>query len=122
MGFPKVYTIYNPTLIVATDAIVHELEFGVEPGIEGAGPTALAGKYHDFRDPVVPSPSGRSDERVTLLIKVVAGTFKMSVGNDPTANPLSLAVGDTITVTVHNRVSNLCFLASGAGNSFSVSA
>jgi len=33
-----------------------------------------------------------------------------------------LIVGDTFTVTIHNRVSNLTFLASGAGASFFVSA
>ena len=120
--FPKIYTAYNPATIVATGAAVTELEFGVEPGIEGAGPSATAGKYHDLRTPLVPSPSGVSDDRVTLLIKIISGSFKMSVGNDPTANALSLVVGDTLTVTIHNRVSNLIFLAGGAGNSFLVSA
>jgi len=119
--YPKVYAAYNPTLVVAPDALVHELEFGVEQGIDAGSPTATAGRYYDFRDPVVPSPHFKNDERVTLFIKIVSGTFKMSVANDPTANPLTLVVNDTFTVTVHNRVSNLTFLASGAGASFFVS-
>jgi hypothetical protein len=109
-------------LIVAAGATVQQLEFGVDPTIDGPSPGVGGGRSYDFRVPLVPSPSGRSDERITLFIKIIAGTFKMSVGNDPTANPLTLVVGDTFTVTIHNRVSNLHFLAGGAGNSFFVSA
>ena len=113
MAFTKVYTTFNPTLITSPGAGIYELEFGVEPGIEGAGPSPTAGKYHDLRDPVVASPHFQNDERITLLIKIVSGSFKMSVGNDPTLNPLSLALDETITVTVHNRVSNLTFVGTG---------
>ena len=113
MAFTKVYTVFNPTLITSPGGGIYELEFGVEPGIEGAGPSATAGKYHDFRDPIVPSPQMQNDERITLLVKIVSGSFKMSVANDPTLNPLSLAIDDTITITVHNRVSNLVFVGTG---------
>lgn len=122
MAFPKFYSAFNPNLIVAPDAMVHELEFGVDPNIDGPSPDAAGGRNYDFRVPLVPSPSGRSDERVTLFIKIIAGSFKMSVANDPTASPLTLVVGDTFTVTIHNRVANLFFLADAAGSSFFVSA
>jgi hypothetical protein len=120
--FPKFYSAFNPTLIVAPDAAVHQLEFGVDQGIDGPSPDAVAGRNYNFKVPLVPSPSGESDERITLFIKIISGSFKMNVGDDPTGNPLTLVVGDTFTVTIHNRVSNLHFLAAGAGDSFFVSA
>jgi hypothetical protein len=120
--FPKFYSAFNPTLIVAPDALVHQLEFGVDQNIDGPSPDAAGGRNYDFRVPLVPSPSGRSDERITLFIKIISGSFKMSVANDPTANPLTLVVGDTFTVTIHNRVSNLHFLATSGGDTFFVSA
>jgi hypothetical protein len=120
--FPKVYSIFNPTLVVAPDALVHQLEFGTDQGIDGPSPDANGGRNYDFRDPLVPSPSGVSDERITLFVKIVAGSFKMNVGSDPSLNPLSVVAGDTFTVTIHNRVANLHFLAAAGGNSFFVSA
>src|SRR6476660_3502800 len=122
VAIPKVFSAFNPNLIVAPDALVHQLDFGVGQGIDGPSPGVGGGRNYDFRDPLVPSPSGRSDERITLFIKIVSGSFKMSVGNDPTTSPLTLVVGDTFTVTIHNRVANLFFLATGAGDSFFVSA
>jgi len=120
--FPKVYSKYNPTKIVATDTNVNQLEFGVEPGIDGASPDVNGPKNHDFRVPLVSSPTNFGDERMTLLIKIVLGTFIFNVGDDPTGNPGTFTVGDTFTVSVHNRVSNLHFKATAIGDSFSVSA
>jgi hypothetical protein len=120
--FPKIYSVYNPTLVVAPDTLTHQLEFGTDPGIDGPSPDAAGGRNYDFRDPLVPSPTGKSDERITLFIKIIAGSFKMSVGNDPALNPLNVVAGDTFTVTIHNRVANLHFMALAAGNSFFVSA
>ena len=118
----KIYTIYNPIKIVAPDTQVNELEFGTDRGIEGPSPDASGGRSYDFRDPLVPSPTGKSDERITLFVKILTGSFKMNVGSDPTSNPADLTAGDTFTVTVQNRVQNLWFLASSAGDSFFVSA
>lgn len=122
MAFNKIYTQYNPTKIVAVDTNVNQLEFGVDPGIDGPSPSASGGRNYDFRDPIVPSPTGASDERITLFIKILVGTFKMNVGDDPSANPADVTVGDTFTVTVHNRVANLHFQASAPGDAFFVSA
>ena len=122
MPFPKVYTQYNPTKIVAVDTSVNQLEFGADPGIDGGSPSATAGRNYDFRDPLVPSPTGKSDERITLLIKILVGSFKMSVGNDPSGNPMDVVAGDVFSVTIHNRVANLHFKASATGDAFSVSA
>lgn len=118
----KIFTIYNPTKIVAVDTLVNELEFGVERSIDGASPSASGPKNHDFRDPLVPSPSGGSDERITLFVKVIAGSFKFNVGADPSSNTLDAVTDDIFTVTIHNRVSNLFFKATTAGDSFTVSA
>lgn len=120
--FPKVYSKYNPTKIVAPDTNVHQLEFGVDPGIDGPSPDAAGGRNYDFRVPLVSSPTSFGDERITLLIKVLVGTFLFNVGDDPTGNPGSYTVGDTFTVTVHNRASNLHFKASAVNDAFSVSA
>lgn len=122
MAFPKIYSKYNPTKIAAIDTQVYQLEFGVDPGIDGPSPDANGGRNYDFRDPLVPSPTGASDERITLFIKILSGSFKMNVGDDPTLNPLDVVAGDAFSVTIHNRVQNLHFLASAAGDSFFVSA
>ena len=119
--FPKFYSKYNPTLIVAPDAAVNQLEFGVDPGIDGPSPDVAGGRNYDFRTPVVPTPIFSSDARVTLLIEIITGTFLFNVGDDPTGNPGTFTVGDKLTVSVQNRVSNLHFKATAAGDSFTVS-
>jgi hypothetical protein len=120
--FPKVYTKYNPTLIVTTIVGVQQLEFGADPNIDGASPDALGPKNHDFRVPLASPHSQNNDERVILEIEIISGSFKMNVGDDPTGNPLTLIVGDIIRVSVHNRVSNLFFLNTAIGDSFTVTA
>jgi hypothetical protein len=117
----KINTIYNPTKIVAADTAVNELEFGAPLDFAGS-PSTTGPKNMDLRTPLVPSPSGISDQRITLLLKVTVGTFKFAVGVSPASNPATFTVGDTFSVTIHNRVMNLFFQATAPGDTFAVSA
>lgn len=121
--FPKVYTQFNPTKIIAADTAVNQLQFGgADSAVEGSSPDASVGRSYNLRDPIVPSPTGKSDQRVTLLVKVVKGIFQFCVAGDPSSNPLTSILNDVFSITVHNRVSNLHFKAGAVGDEFTVSA
>ena len=118
----KIFLIYNPTTVVAADTNVNEIQFGAEdlppqPNILSGSPAPM---NHNAKTPIIPVSS--LDKRVIAKIKVTVGSIKFAVAQDPTSNPLTVAIvaGEVIELSFHNGVSNIFFKATGVSNAFQI--